>query len=152
MDENFKFKISGRIIRLGNAITRYRNMQAADADLTSTQSDAIRYIIKNQDKELTAKNLMDYLKLSQSTVAGVIDRLCDKGFIDRKKHAKDSRKIVLVLSDKGRELDGQLYQIGQETERLLLEGMTAEEIAEFNRLLLIAMSNMNMERYAENGQ
>ncbi len=150
MVENFEFKTSGRLVRLGNAINKHRNMRTAFLDLTSTQSEAIRYIIKNKDKELCAKDLMVFLKLSQSTVAGVIDRLCDKGFIERKQHDTDSRKVIIALSEKGKALDERLRKVGSETEQLLLEGMTAEEAAEFNRLILIAMSNMNKRRYSAN--
>lgn len=144
MIENYDFKVSGRLVRLGNAINRHRNMQMAFLDLTSTQSEAIRYIIKNNDMNLTAKDLMNFLNLSQSTVAGIIDRLCDKGFIIRKKCESDSRKVFIALSEKGMELDDQLHVIGAETEALLLNGMTAKEADAFKRLLGIALSNMDI--------
>ncbi len=150
MIDNFEFKASGRLVRLGNAINRHRNMQMAFMDLTSTQSEAIRFIIKNSDKDLTAKDLMDFMKLSQSTVAGIIDRLCEKGFIIRKKHETDARKVNILLTEKGVALNEQLREIGSEIEQLLLDGMTAEEVAEFNRLLQIALTNMNKQRYQEN--
>ncbi len=137
MAENFEFKISGRLVRLGSAINRYRNMRSATLDLTSSQLEAISYVIKNSHRDLTAKDLMDYMKLSQSTVAGIIDRLCEKGFIARKRHEADSRKVLIVLTEKGRELDTQLRAIGAETECLMLDGMTEREIAAFDRLLQI---------------
>ena len=147
MTNQFEFKTSGRLICLGNAINRYRNMQSALWDLTSTQSGAICYILKNSDRDLTARNIMDHLQLSPSTVAGIISRLCEKGLIARKQHETDFRKIIITVTEKGESLNEQLRKIGAETEDLLLSGMSEKEKEGFNRLIQAALANMNTQRY-----
>ena len=112
--------------------------------LTSTQSEAIRYIFKNyREKPLSAANLMEYLQLSQSTVAGIIQRLEQKELIERTVSEADARKSMIMPTAKGLELEESLKQSAVETEALLLDGMTKDEQELFNRLLQKALDNMN---------
>jgi DNA-binding MarR family transcriptional regulator len=132
-----------KIVLLGNAITNRRNRKLRERGLTSPQGDAIRCILKgSREGEVTAGDVMEELKRSQSTVAGILARLEEKGLILRCPHSSDARKSVLLPSPQGRELEGYLKESGRHTEELLLAGMTPEEQREFNRLLQKALDNM----------
>ena len=55
MIQTSQFQTVSRVIRLGNAVTNLRNQNTQFMGLTSTQSEAVRYILKNyEEKELTA--------------------------------------------------------------------------------------------------
>ncbi len=141
------FQTATRIVQLGNAITWIRNQKTQFMDLTSTQSEAIRYILRNyEEKELTAADLMENLQLSQSTVAGIMQRLQNKGLIKRTISSDDNRKSIITPTEKGLELEAILREKAAETENILLNGMTEDERKEFNRLLVIALDNANTER------
>ena len=119
--------------------------------LTSTQSEAIRYILKNyREKSLSAADLMKYLQLSQSTVAGIIQRLEQKELIERTVSETDARKSIIRPTIKGLELEEALKQSAVETEALLLDGMTKEEQELFNHLLQKALDNMNAAKVVKN--
>ena len=49
----------------------------------------------------------------------------------------------IVLTEEGLALEHQLKEIAGETEEILLRGMTAEEQAQLNHLLQMALDNMN---------
>lgn len=133
-----------KILQLSNSITNYRNQRMQEKELTSTQYDAIRYILKNPDnKEITASDLMDHLKLSQSTVAGILSRLEEKELIMRKPHPTDARKSIIIPTEKGLKLEEYLKKTAAEMENILMQNMTVKEQEEFNRLLQIALDNMN---------
>lgn len=69
---------------MGNAVIRLKNLKTQFMELTSSQSDAIRYILKNYDaKQITASDLMKNLQLYQSTLAGIIQRLERKELLRR---------------------------------------------------------------------
>lgn len=133
-----------KILQLSNSITNYRNRRMQEKELTSTQFDAIRYILKNHDnKEITAADVMGYLKLSQSTVAGILSRLEEKELIIRKPHETDARKSIIMPTEKGLKLEEYLKKTAMEMENILMQNMTEKEQVEFNRLLQMALDNIN---------
>lgn len=146
-----QFQTATRAIQLGNAVSYIKNQRTQFMGLTSTQSEAIRYILKNyREKSLSAADLMKYLQLSQSTVAGIIQRLEQKELIERTVSETDARKSIIRPTLKGLELEEALKQSAVETEALLLDGMTKEEQELFNHLLQKALDNMNAAKIVKN--
>lgn len=144
-----QFQTATRAIQLGNAVSYIKNRSTQLMGLTSTQSEAIRYILKNySEKSLSAANLMEYLQLSQSTVTGIIQRLEEKELIERTVSKADTRKNIIMPTAKGLELEESLKQSAVETEAILLDGMTKEEQEQFNYLLQKALDNMNAAKIA----
>ena len=143
------YKTAGHIIQLGNALAWFRNQKMQSKGLTSSQSDAIRFILRHQDEEITAGDLMEHLGLSQSTVAGLLKRLEEKGLIERRTDGSDGRKSVIQPTQEGILLEEYLKDIAFQTENILLQGMSESAQAEFDRLLQIALDNMNAVRASE---
>lgn len=142
-----QFQTTSYAVQLGNALTWLKNQKTRLYDLTATQSEAIRCILKRSEvKDVTAADLMDALQLSQSTVAGVVRRLEEKGLITRAAAQDDARVSILRPTAKGLELEQRLKQSAVETEEILLRGMTAEEQAQLRHLLQKALANINAER------
>ena len=148
-----QFQTATRAIQLGNAVSYIKNQRTQFMGLTSTQSEAIRYILKNyREKSLSAADLMKYLQLSQSTVAGIIQRLEQKELIERTVSETDARKSIIRPTIKGLELEEALKQSAVETEALLLDGMTKEEQELFNHLLQKALDNMNAAKVVKKNE
>ena len=144
MIDSTQFKTTSLIVKLGNAVTYYRNLKMQNIDLTSVQSDAIIAMLRNPG--ITASQLKDQLQLSQSTIAGIIARLDSKGLIKKTVNSQDARKAILNLTEQGVQLEDRLKEIALETQQSLVEGMNETEQAEFSRLLQIALDNMNRIR------
>ena len=81
MIEQNQFKTASLLVKLGNAVTYYRNLKMENLDLTSVQSDAFIATLRNPG--ITASQLKDCLQLSQSTTAGIIARLENKRLITK---------------------------------------------------------------------
>lgn len=139
-----EFITASLIVKLGNAVTYYRNMKMEDIGLTSVQSDALIAMLR--DPEITASQLKERLNLSQSTVAGIIERLESKGLVSKVTAPDDARKTHLIPTEKGRQLEDKLREIALDIQKALLRGMNADEQAEFSRLLGIALENLNEVR------
>jgi DNA-binding MarR family transcriptional regulator len=140
-----------RVIQLANAVTWLRNKTTQSFGLTSSQSEVVRCILRKHDSGVTAGDIMEHLQLSQSTVAGILQRLEKKGLIERYTHADDNRINVIALTELGNRLRDALIETAIETERLMLQGMSAEEQEQFKRLLQIALDNINNLRQKETG-
>ncbi len=144
MIKSTQFKTASLIVKLGNAVTYYRNLKMKDIELTSVQSDAIIATLRNP--QITAAQLKEHLLLSQSTVAGIISRLENKGFIKKIADEEDARKSILMPTEEGLLLEEPLKEIAIETQQFLVEGMSEKEQEEFASLLQIALDNMNRVR------
>ncbi len=147
MVERTQFQTASRARQLGNAIIWLRNQGTRQMGLTAVQSETIRYILKHhEEKPLVAADLMQALRLSQSTVAGILRRLEDKELICRTASPEDGRRSIISPTQKGLELETRLVQSAIETERILLRGMTQAEQTELNRLLQMALENIQSVR------
>lgn len=144
MIEQNQFKAASLLVKLGNAVTYYRNLKMENLDLTSVQSDAFIATLRNPG--ITASQLKDCLQLSQSTTAGIIARLENKRLITKTLDKDDARKTFLTPTEEGLLLETPLKEIAMETQQTLVEGMTEEEQEELIRLLQIALNNMNQIR------
>ncbi len=139
-----QFITASLIVKLGNAVTYYRNMKMESLELTSVQSDAFIATLRNPG--ITASELKECMKLSQSTVAGIISRLETKGLIEKTVDEADARKAILMPTEQGKLLEEPLKEIAINTQEFLVDGMTNEEQTEFSRLLQIALNNMSRVR------
>lgn len=147
MKENKDYITASKLLKLGNAIAWCKNKNMKSINLTSTQSEAIQYILKNKDnKHITAADIMKNLELSQSTVSGIISRLEQKKLIKCSTAPNDKRLNIITVTSEALKLDEKLQQTAIEIENILLSGMSDEEQKEFNRLLQIALDNMNSIR------
>lgn len=147
-----QFKTASMVVRLGNVVAWLRNQRMQQRDITSSQSDVIRYILKHREQPVSAGDLMKQLSLSPSTMAGLLRRLENKSLIIRKTDQNDARKIIIMPTEEGLALEDYLKETAAQTEEILLRGMTQAEQDEFYRLLKIALQNANAVKESGGGQ
>lgn len=80
----------------------------SELDLTPVQGLALRML--DPEAPLAMSALADTLACDASNVTGVVDKLEARGLIARQGAENDRRVKVLVVTDKGRELRGQLLR------------------------------------------
>lgn len=141
--DSIQFKTASLVVQLGNVVAWLRNQRMQQKDITSSQSDVIRYILKHRDQPVSAGDLMKQLSLSPSTMAGILKRLENKSLIARRTAENDARKIIITPTKEGMALEDYLKETAAQTEEILLKGMTKAEQDEFYRLLKIALQNAN---------
>lgn len=79
-----------------------QSKQLQKIGLTGSQLQVLRALAKSDT--LTAHQLSREVSLSQGTVTTVLDRLEAKGLIRRERDAQDKRRLVLTLTEAGREV------------------------------------------------
>ncbi len=97
-------------------------------DLTQSQADVIVLLAHESEKVFRQRDIESALNYSNPTVTGLINRLEQKGFIVRRVDPEDSRARIISLTDKALEIIEEIYESIRQTEQMLLDGFSEEEV------------------------
>jgi DNA-binding MarR family transcriptional regulator len=119
-------------------------------ELTNDQHYILRHI--HQSGECTSSVLADAFVVNKSAITAIINRMVERGFIQRKRDENDRRVVYLSLTDEGTKL----YETLQERVHQLVESIITqfkeEEIKDFlntyEKLALI-LNNMKKDEMGE---
>jgi DNA-binding MarR family transcriptional regulator len=75
--------------------------------------------------------LADALDVSQASVTGIVDRMEQRGLVERQRDDEDRRVVRVATTDEGRRLIGLLAAQRREHIALLLDDLETDEIAGF---------------------
>ena len=114
-------------------------------DVTPVQVHVLHYLHHHADRSYQ-RDLGTYLKVKPSTVNGILDRMEEKGLVERTVYAEDARKRLIALTDRGAALQELCRQVFVETETLLMQGMSPEEREMLFALLQRVMKNLEEDR------
>lgn len=84
---------------------------------------------------LSGSELGERLQMDSATVTGIIDRLEQGGFIERRSDPNDRRNRLIFLTEKGVSLEKPLCQKMDEMNEEVLSGLCEEEIEKLKNLL-----------------
>lgn len=99
----------------------------------------IQYVVLEllwQQEGLTAGDIGKVLVIDKATLSGVIDRMIDSGWLNKKQDESDRRLFRLYPADKANQLKEQLIDERKNANEELLSGFTMEERILLRRLLL----------------
>lgn len=98
-------QLINRYIEVSNTVTKRAEAiirQAIDEDLTNDQHCTLRFIY--QEGKCTSTELAEKCHVNKSAITAIINRLYEKGLIERNRDENDRRVIYLSLTDKGKNL------------------------------------------------
>ncbi len=108
-------------------------MSAAGIDLTSVQFAALVQI--NEKPGIDQTTLARAIAYDKVTIGGVVDRLCQKGFVQREPSQIDRRARVLRLTDKGQQVLTEARPIVEALQSNILSRLDGEEQEQLFALL-----------------
>ncbi|WP_050614936.1 MarR family winged helix-turn-helix transcriptional regulator [Bacillus testis] len=114
---------------------RFGDEHLKQIDLTKSQADVIILLEHESNRVFRQRDIERALNYSNPTVTGLLNRLEQKGFIVRRVDSDDSRARIISLTDKALEIIGDIYQSIQQTEQILLDGFSEEEIQTLQPLI-----------------
>ncbi len=100
------------------------------------QYEILLMLYEAGDNGIRPSDIADRRRLSRSGATRLVDRLEQKGVVERRSCGTDRRGNVVVLAERGRETftrAGRVHLVG--IERLVGERLTKTEMAELSRLL-----------------
>ena len=134
---------SGQLIKLlHDRLEKQANNTLRDKDLTMMQVAVLMELQKAEQKQRSMKELEKKFCIAQSTVAGIISRLEQKGFVEAFGDASDKRIKVVHITAAGEDCCREAAGYMAEAEQMLLHGFSEDEKNMFNQLLVRAAENM----------
>lgn len=79
---------------------KYFQESVADYGFTPNEVTVLMFLYNNSPAFDTASDIVRYKGISKGLVAGSVDSLCKKGFLEAERDTKDRRIIHLRLTDK----------------------------------------------------
>ena len=114
-------------------------------DLTYSQFDIIRVLYTNQNRPMCQKDLQECLCISNPTVTGLLDRLEQKGYVERIPSDQDKRIRYVTLTSKTKTLDQTVFQHIDKMDAVMLKGMNQQQQDELFKLLDHIYENLREE-------
>ena len=134
---------SGLLIKqIHDRLEKQANNALRPKDLTMMQVSILMALQKATEKQLPMKELERIFGVAQSTVAGIILRLEQKGFVEAFGDATDKRIKLAHITTAGELCCAEAAGHMNETEEALLYGFSREERKMFNALLVRAADNL----------
>src|ERR1700722_11110788 len=115
----------GSLIHEGARLMRKRFEQnARNSGLTRSQWQAIAYLSKHEGIHQAA--LAELLEIEPITLVRILDKLEDRGLIERRRHGTDRLFWLFFLTDTALPLIADMQPIAEATRAEALEGVTLE--------------------------
>ena len=116
----------------------------------SAQGKILNYVlVESEAQSVYQKDLEREFGLRPSTVTEMLNALEQKKLIQRVSDEWDGRYKKIVFTEKARSMKDRIRQEVEETEHLLLQGITEQEKQEFLRIAGKMLQNLEAERTNE---
>lgn len=130
--------IPAQVRRVNNLIfrksTQYSRANGVD-DVTPMHGWIIGYLYHRRDTAVFQRDIEREFSITRSTVTNILQLMERKGYIERRSVPQDARLKQLVLTEEGARLHERTMLSLHQTEDFVSGLLTAEESAEFLRLL-----------------
>lgn len=123
------------IKQINSALEKNANNTLRKQDLTFAQVSALLAIRDFPEQEISLKELEKILHVAQSTTAGIINRLEQKGLVTGFGDSSDKRIKLVQMTPLGEKYCQEAEQNMKQAEEFLLSGLTETERSIFNSLL-----------------
>lgn len=110
--------------------------------LTMMQVSVLLALQDSAEKQMSMKELERSFGIAQSTVAGIVSRLEQKGFVEALGDASDRRVKRVHITTAGEKCCAESVCHKEEAEKKLLNGFSGAEKEELHRLLERAAKNL----------
>ena len=123
---NYRDTIVQLVFDLSHSIRHYMHKSHSDIGITMPQRMVVGMLLKH--KELKISELSKILGLSNSTVAGIVDRLEKQQIVERVRGEKDRRVVRVRLTPQSAEKHKDIQKNMEKNLERLLDKCTPEEI------------------------
>jgi len=122
------------LARTAKAWRRLMNERLAGLGLSQAKWTALLVLEKSSDG-IKQCDLAGHMGIEGASLVGLLDRMAQDGWIERRPCAADRRAKLVFLSGKSRGTLEEIHRIGREVSRQLLGSIPASELAACERVL-----------------
>lgn len=129
--------------KLHDRLEKSANNSLRGQDLTTMQVSFLLELETAPEVQRSMKELERHFGIAQSTVAGIVSRLEQKGLVETHMDPADKRMKQVRMTPAGKNCCAEAAMHMEESEENLLKGFTPSEREQFNALLLRAFHNLD---------
>lgn len=115
------------IKQINSELEKDANNSLRASNLTLSQISVLIELDETAEKKMSMKQMEKRVHVAQSTLAGVVKRLEEKGFVESMGSENDRRVKVIRITEKGRECCRAAEKSTDEAENRLLSNLTDVE-------------------------
>jgi len=125
---------TGFLVRsLHQSFNKVLAQRISHANLTTAQWFFLRALWENNG--VAQRELSNSIGLTESTTVAALKIMEKNGLVQRKRDPRDSRRIIVRLTRKGRKLQYQLLPLAEEINQIALKGSSVKEIESLKKHL-----------------
>lgn len=124
-------------------LRRTFNRRVQSLGLTQTQWQALLHIARNPG--IRQGQLADILEVQPISVARLIDRMENAGWVERNPDPKDRRAINLFITDRATPLLTEMRSRGLEVRQQTMDGLTDDQQETIRQQLILMRENLIKE-------
>ena len=129
---------------MSHKLKKRMNANVQSLGITGVQSRIMHYIlVKCPDGLIFQRDVERIFDMSRSTATGILQLMEKNGLILRESVASDARLKSLIPTEKAAQLDAQIGESLRQTERLLTQGLTNEQLALFREIAARMSANLD---------
>ncbi len=133
--------ISGKIKCLSDRIRQNADNNLKEHCITLSQARVLRFLNVNGGS-CSQKTIENYLQVSHPTVAGIVSRMEQSGFLQTSVSSSDKRNKTVSITEKGRVLSSDLCKCMADMEQSMICGLTDEQLAQLSEILDVIAVNL----------
>ena len=122
------------IMRVQQILLARLNELLEPFDLTFARYEALMLLFYSRRGELPLGKVSDRLQVHRASVTNVIDKLCERGYVERVQHERDRRAVLARITAEGRVVARRATKVLNEA-GFGTAPLTGEQSAELTRLL-----------------
>lgn len=126
-------KVARHIVEFYEKLSSWEHKIVRGTELTPNQMHAIEII--GHENSLRMKELAEKLGVTTGTLTVTVDRLEQKGLIQRQPHEKDRRSFRIILTDRGKKHFAKHHEFHIKLTEEIVSVLTAEELDSFETIL-----------------
>lgn len=130
------------IKQIHDRMEKNANNAMRSVGLTMMQVSVLIALQNAAEKQMSMKELEHCFGVAQSTIAGIVSRLEQKGFVEALSDAADKRVKRVHITAKGETCCAEAAFHKEEADQKLLKGFSAEQQKLFSELLAKAARNL----------
>ena len=126
-------RIAILIKKLALEFDKIANPSLAPYDLTPTQFKILKYLYDHED--VIGMDIQNEYSMTNPTVTGILQNMEIGGWIEREPNPNDSRSKIIKLTDKALSKKDELYELGENLEKIFTKDLTKYEQEKLLELL-----------------
>jgi DNA-binding MarR family transcriptional regulator len=122
-------------------LTKRYDQRAKFLGMTRAQIQLLAYLVYHEG--INQAGLAELLEIEPISLARLIDRMEQAGWVERRSDPKDRRAWLLYVTEKTKPVFAKMIEVGQDVRAEALQGLTPQERDQILELLLRVRRNLS---------